>query len=99
MIEMKTLLNNLIAIIKLSLAILLLVAYLSCSKSSLPKCEKWEVKEEGTLKCLIDFSCVSRTRQILLCGDALKDASAGNIVIIRDDDCCRTTRTFIRIVP
>ena len=71
----------------------------SCSKYKPPECEKWEVKEEGALKCIADFSCINRTRQLQFCGDALKDASAGNTIIIRDDDCCKVTRTFMRIVP
>jgi hypothetical protein len=94
---MKTSLINII--IKGSLAAILFLAVSSCLKSNLPKCEKWEVKEEGALGCWVEFSCTDKTRQVILCGDGLKDASAGNIVIIRDDDCCEVTRTFIRLVP
>ena len=96
-IKMKTSLINVAT--ELSLSAILFLAVSSCLKSNLPECEKWEVKEEGAIRCWADFSCTDKTRQIILCGDGLKDASAGNTVIIRDDDCCRLTRTFIRIVP
>ena len=94
---MKTLLSNIVG--KSLLAAMISLAVSSCSKGNLPKCEKWEVKEEGALQCIFDLSCMDRTRQLQFCGDALKDAFAGNSVIIRDDDCCTVTRTFVRIVP
>ena len=94
---MKTSLINIVT--ELSLSAILFLAVSSCSKYKPPECEKWEVKEEGALKCIADFSCIDRTRQLQFCGDALKDAYAGNTLIIRDDDCCKVTRTFIRIVP
>jgi hypothetical protein len=88
--------------IKTLIATTILIAFSSCSKEGLPKCEKWEVQDEGVFKggCVIDLDCgTSRTSQLLFCGDALKDARAGNTVTLRKDDCCEKTRTFIRIVP
>jgi hypothetical protein len=97
---MKTLLITSTEIKALRAAILLLT-FSACSKESLPKCEKWEVQDEGSLKggCFIDLGCESHTLQLSFCGDALKDAKAGNTITLSEDDCCKKTRTFVRIVP
>jgi len=87
--------------IKALIAAILLLAFSACSKQSLPKCEKWKVQDEAYLKggCFADFDCGSRTSQLLFCGDALKDAKAGNTITLSEDDCCKKIRTFVNIVP
>jgi len=92
-----------IAITKVSMLFILLLAFSACSKLKLPKCEKWEVVDEGILVgqgCVIDLSCGSHhTHQLSFCGDALKDAKVGNKISLGEDDCCKKTRTFVRLIP
>ena len=97
---MKTQSINLIAIQKILLSVPILLAFISCSKYTPPKCEKWEVEDAGYIKqgCFIDLGCGLRTLQLSFCGDNLKDAREGNTVKIYETDCCKTTRTFIRRV-
>ncbi|MGH2563002.1 MAG: hypothetical protein ACRDE5_00720, partial [Ginsengibacter sp.] len=75
----------------------------SCTKQT-TDCEVWEVTygspEGGTIgSCGIDLNCGDhRTLQLLFCGDRLKDAKAGNTIIINDDSCCTKTMTFNRFI-
>jgi hypothetical protein len=95
---MKTLLINII--IMVSLAAILFMALSSCSKEDPPQCERWEVVDEGfNIGGCIDWSCAgSRTLQLDFCGNALKDAKAGNIIILSEDQCCKKTMTFKRFI-
>ncbi len=99
---MKTLLTNTITIAEVILAAIFLLAFSACSKESSPKCEKWEVEDVGTIinntGCGITLDCGRKTLQLSFCGDDLKDASAGNTILLSEDDCCRKTRTFIRLI-
>jgi hypothetical protein len=99
-LKMKTLLKNAKRVTVTSLLIVCLLVFSSCSKESIPKCEKWEVEDVGHFKdgCLFSFSCRERTLQLSFCGDGLKEAKAGNTITIGGSDCCKTTRTFIRKV-
>jgi len=96
---METLLNKIIAITKVSIAVILLLTISGCSKYNPPECEKWEVVDDGqVINGCIDFGCLGRTYQLLFCGDALKDAKAGNTITLSEDQCCRKTRTFVRFI-
>jgi hypothetical protein len=79
---------NIIAITKVSMLFVLLLAFSACSKSKSSKCEKWEVVDEGIMACA-DLSCIGRTHQLSFCGDALKDAKVGNMITLSEDDCCK----------
>ena len=96
---METLLNKMIAITKVSLVAILLLAFLACSKYNPPECEKWEVVDEGhNIGGCIDFGCVGRTYQLFFCGDALENAKAGNTITLSEDQYCKKTRTFVRFI-
>jgi hypothetical protein len=97
---MESLLINMKTGVKFLLAAILFLAVSSCSKENLPKCEKWEVTDEGVLLngCIIDLGCGTRTLQLDFCGDGLKDAKAGNTIILSEDQCCKKTRTFERFI-
>ena len=92
--------GNSIGIIKVSLLGITLLAFSACSKESIRKCQKWEVKDEGFVNqgCFFSLSCGTRTLQLTFCGDGLKDAYAGNTITIGDDGCCTHTRTFVRVI-
>ena len=81
-------------------ATIFLLAFSACSKEDIPKCQKWEVKDEGFINpdCIFSLGCGSRTLQLTFCGDGLKDAYAGNTVTIGNDGCCTLTRTFVRVI-
>jgi len=78
---------------------ILLLAFSACSKY---KCEEWEVTDEDFRVgqgCGIDLSCAGkRTNQLSFCGDDLKDAKVGNTITLGEDDCCKKTRTFHRLI-
>ena len=97
-INMKTLM--IIIIIMVSLTAILFMALSSCSKEDPRQWERWEVVDEGfNIGGCIDWSCVgSRSLQLDFCGDALKDAKAGNIIILSEDQCCKKTMTFKRFI-
>jgi hypothetical protein len=92
---MKTLTSK----IQILITLILLLAVTSCSKQSV-KCETWQIEDDGTLKegCILDFSCGSKTLNLTFCGDELKNAKAGNTIILSEDDCCKKTRTFVKLV-
>ena len=73
--------------------------FTTCAKTSL-QCEKWEVKYENfSLNGCLDLSCAgSRTMQLNFCGDALKNAGVGNTEIISEDQCCKKTMTYMRLI-
>lgn len=76
--------------------------FFATCKVDLPLCEEWEVTDKesssGSLPdCSIDWSCGgSRTLNLEFCGESLKDASAGNTIILNATTCCKTSRTFVR---
>ena len=96
---MKTLPVNTLTI-RLLFAIIFLPAFSACTKENVPKCQTWEVKDEGSVNqgCVFSLGCGSHTLQLTFCGDRLKDAYAGNTVTIGDDGCCTLTRTFVRMI-
>ncbi|MFT3746976.1 MAG: hypothetical protein QM768_01610 [Agriterribacter sp.] len=90
-------------ILKNFAALISLLLFLTCTKS--PQCEEWEVKDEKYFKgnvtngCFADWSCTgSRTFTLTFCGESLRDARAGNTVILSKSQCCESTRTFIRFI-
>ncbi|HEY5408066.1 MAG TPA: hypothetical protein VIJ92_13310 [Ginsengibacter sp.] len=95
---MKTILNSQISILKMLAIILFIFTFSSCKKVS-NHCEEWEVTDEYSVygNC---FFCDgnNRTLTLVFCGDGLKDAKAGNTIVMSDDGCCRFTRTFKRLV-
>ncbi len=80
--------------------ILIDLTFSTCSKEKPPACEEWEVEDAGfNVGACNTFSCVgSRTLQLIFCRDALKDAKAGNEIILSEDQCCIRTRTFKRFI-
>jgi hypothetical protein len=97
-IEMKTSLINIMTMVSLSAILSLAVS--SCSKENPPPCEEWEVEEERfNIGGCNNWGCAgSRTYQLSFCGDALKNANAGNIMILSEDQCCKKTLTFKRFI-
>lgn len=87
---------------KTLLAAIFLLAFSACSKEIMPKCEKWEVEDAGSFinnpGCGFYSDCGRKTLQLSFCGDALKDARAGNTILLGEYNCCRKTRTFIRLM-
>lgn len=88
-----------------SLTLLIIIAnlvfyLLGCRKYNPPACEKWEVKDERfNVGGCIDWSCSGRnTLSLNFCGEALKDAKAGNTITLSEDNCCKKTRTFVRLI-
>ena len=48
-------------------------------------------------RCVTGFCFYgSGTKQVNICGSNLDNARAGNTITLVDNDCCKTTRTFIR---
>ena len=98
---MKTILDKEISALKILAIILFIFTFSSCKKVS-SQCEEWQVTDERSgmgSGCVIDLGCGgSKTLNLVFCGDGLKDAKPGNIVIISDDACCRVTRTFRHLV-
>jgi hypothetical protein len=93
-----------IAALRMLAIVLFIFTFSSCSKVS-SQCEEWEVTDErfgigaGNGSCEIDLGCIgSRALNLVFCGDGLKDAKAGNTIVISDDGCCRLTRTFKRLL-
>ena len=80
------------------MAAIILLTFTACSKY-VSECEEWEVEhmEFITGACFISLGCGGNdTRQMFICGEALKDAKPGNSIILRENQCCRYTRRFIR---
>ena len=79
----------------IALAFLFLIQ-LSCKKSD--RCETWEVNDSctETVSCYY-LGCNNRTDtfQKGFCGEGLKNARAGNTIII-ECGCTTITRTFVR---
>lgn len=73
---------------------IILFAFPTCKKDTL-KCEKWEVMDDTRSRCIFCFY-PSGTKQVSICGSDLDNASAGNTIVLVDNDCCKTTRSFIR---
>ena len=88
---------------RLLMAALTLWGICSCTKTK-TDCELWEVMYEGTLTgpvgtCSIDLSCSgSQTMQSTFCGDALQNAKEGNTITVSEDQCCKKTMTFKRLI-
>ncbi len=95
---MKTMLDKQISILEMLAIILIISTFSSCSKVS-SQCEEWEVTDEYSIygSCLLCGGS-PKTLNLVFCGDGLKDAKAGNTVVISDDGCCRLTRTFKRLL-
>ena len=87
--------RNLIPAYIILLAIILF-AFSTCKKDT-RKCEKWEVNDYTQPRCVTGFCFYgSGTKQVNICESDLKNASIGNTIVIVDNDCCKTTRTFIQ---
>ncbi len=86
--------------LKVLLAAILLLTFSACSKENPPQCEEWEIVDERfNIGGCNGYGCSgSRTLQLIFCGEALKDAKAGNTIILSEDQCCKKTRTFTRFI-
>ena len=91
--------KNSLAIPMCTIATTSLLFLSTCKKESL-KCEEWEVEDaKHNIGGCIDWSCAgSRSYHLIFCGESLKEARAGNTIVLSEDQCCKRTRTFIRFI-
>jgi len=96
---MKAIFYKQISTLRILAVILFIFTFSSCKKVS-NHCEEWAVTDEPVAygSCISDICGGGGTFKLVFCGDGLKDAKAGNTVVISDDGCCRLTRTFKRLV-
>lgn len=73
-------------ILNVSWVILIGLTFSTCSKEKPPACEEWEIEDARfNVGACNDLSCSgSRTLQLIFCRDALKDAKAGNEIILSE---------------
>ncbi len=96
---MKTILNKGISTLKMLTAALIILIFSSCTKETKNHCEEWEVTDEYSIIGACTFcGGTNTTLTQVFCGDSLKDAIAGNTIVLSDDGCCRLIRTFQHLI-